>query len=457
MKPRFPGILGTTAFRVASIYAVGYALLTAAIVVVVLTLAERQIYTQVRDGLIDESTAVASLIKLRGPEILREIVRVRSSQEERKTGAESEIHDLRYYVLAGAHGHVLVGDLDYWPKGAPASGWYRFRISEPGDRHDALALITALPHGRHLMVAQSLATPKALVSSIRLWIGVGAALALLAGLAGGAAVGAKVMREIRDAGATAERIRAGRLDERLATGGSSERSMLAVSFNSMLDRIEAAMLGLRDMATRTAHEMKRPLTRTDQALARAAALDDVDAVHREVAVARGEIAELAGRINALLRLARMESGSAPRFFSDLDLATLAADIVDLYAPFAEESGRVLRVESPGRVPYTGDRQLLAQALENLIDNAIRYAPAGRDIVVRVADEPDACTLAVEDTGAGPSGPQPLRPGTPDQAPGAGLGLPITRAIARLHDGELELVRGEAGFTARIRLPRPAGA
>jgi|GEM_PF-1415805 len=457
MKRRFPGVLGTTAFRVASLYAVLYALLTGAIVVVVLTLTEHQIHTQVRDGLIDESTAVASLIKLRGPEILREIVRQRSSQEDSAHGDESELHDLRYYVLAGSDGRVLVGDLDYWPKGAPDQGWYRFRIRRPGERHRALGLVTPLPQGRHLLVAQSLATPTRLVSSIKLWIGVGAALALLAGLAGGAAVGAKVMREIRDAGATAERIRAGRLDERLASEGSSERSMLAASFNAMLDRIETAVLGLRDMASRTAHEMKRPLTRTDQTLARAATLDDVAAIRREIGNARGEIAELAGRINALLRLARMESGSAPRFFSDLDLARLAADVVELYAPFAEESGRRLRLEAPRATPYTGDRQLLAQALENLIDNALRYAPPGRAVVVRVADAPAACTLEVEDTGAGPSGPQPERPGAAGEAPGAGLGLPITRAIARLHGGELELVRGTAAFTARIRLPHAQSA
>lgn len=453
MRFRVAGTLGTTAFRVASVYAVLYAVLTGAIVVVVLSLAEKQIYTQVRDGLIDENTAIKSLIVLRGPEILREIVRIRSTQEEPQAGARAEIHDLRYYVLADAHDRVLVGDLDYWPAGAPASGWYRFHIAERGKRTEALALISTLPDGMHLLVAQSLATPKALAASIRLWIAVGAALALLAGLLGGAAVGARVMRHIREAGTTAERIRTGRLSERLAVDGPSERSMLATSFNAMLDRIETAVLGLRDMAARTAHEMKRPLARTDQALALAEGLEDPAAMRREITAARREIRELALRINALLRLARMEAGSTPEFFSDIDLAKLARDIVELYAPFAEEAGHRLEAETPPALPFSGDRQLLAQALVNLVDNAIKYSPAQHRIVVRLGAQAGSCVLEVEDAGSGPERPQPPRPGTPDQAPGAGLGLAITRAIARLHGGELELVRDRAAFTARIRLPR----
>lgn len=456
MNFRVADTFGTTAFRVASVYAVLYAVLTGAIVFVVLGLAEKQIYTQVRDGLIDESTAVKSLIELRGPEILREIVRIRSTQERPRGAGGAEIHGLRYYILANAHDRVLVGDLEQWPAGAPDRGWFRFRIGEHGRRSEALALVTTLPNGMHLLVAQSLATPKALAASIRLWIAVGAALALLAGLIGGAAVGARVMYHIREAGATAERIRAGRLRERLPASGASERSVLATSFNAMLDRIETAVLGLRDMAARTAHEMKRPLTRTDQALALAESLEDPAAMRREIAAARREIAELARRINAQLRLARMEAGSAPEFFSDVDLARLARDIVELYAPFAEESGHRLELVAPHELPYSGDRQLLAQALVNLVDNAIKHAPAGHRIAVRLDAEPDGCVLAVEDSGGGPGRPPPPAE-APEPAPGAGLGLAITRAIARLHGGELELDRRADGFTARIRLPHHPAA
>jgi signal transduction histidine kinase len=453
MRNPATGTLHTTAFRVAAVYAVVYAVLTGAIVVVVFSLAEKQIYTQIRDGLIDESTAITSLLELRGPEILEEIVHIRSAQETSAGSTGVAIHDLRYYLLSDADNRILVGDLPAWPQGAPASGWYRFRTREPGEQSETLALITTLPNGMHLLVGQSLATPNALADAVKLWVAISAALALLAGLAGGTAIGTRVMRKIRETSATAERIRAGRLSERLVSGGPSEQSVLASSFNSMLDRIETAVLGLRDLAARTAHEMKHPLTRADQALARTAGLQDIPGIRAEIADARGEITDLARRIDALLRLARMEAGDAPEFFGDVDLAKLASDVVELYSPFAEESGRSLSLETASASQFSGDRQLLAQALANLVDNAIKYSPEGHGIIVRLRSGTGSCELEVEDTGSGPGYAQPPHPGSTGQAPGAGLGLAITRAIARLHGGELELERRNGGFTARIRLPR----
>lgn len=453
MRIKATGTLHTTAFRVAAVYAVLYALLTGTIVLVVFTLAERQIYIKVRDGLVVESTAIASLIKHHGPAILHEIVQIRSAQESPKSGEGAKIQDRRYYLLTDADGHILGGDLaGGWPQGAPSSGWYRFNAPKSGTPDATLALITILPGGMHLLVGQSLATPSALGAAIKFWAVAGAGLALLAGLAGGAAIGTRVMRQIREAGSTAERIRAGSLNERLKEGGASEQSVLAQSFNSMLDKIETAVLGLRDLAARTAHEMKHPLTRTDQALARAQNQEDVKALHAEIATARGEIADLARRIDALLRLARMEAGDKPEFFKDIDLAKLAADVVELYSPFAEDSGHALRLEATKNIQFSGDRQLLAQALANLVDNAIKFSPPNRGIIIRVGADAESYRLEVEDGGNGPNGMKPSHAGADSRGPGAGLGLAIIRAIARLHGGELELIRQDRGFTARLRLP-----
>lgn len=449
MSFAWSGILHTTALRIAVVYAILYAVLTGTIVIMVFSLAEHQIYIQIEDGLVDESTVLGSLLAIQDPSALKEIVRIRHRQET--PGTEPfRIHDHRYYMLTDASGDVLVGDLKAWPQNAPKSGWFRFRGSE---NHDVLGLISVLPNGMHLLVGQSIDTPKSLGTTVRAWVVIGAGLALLAGLAGGTAVGARVMRYIREAGATAERIQSGRLSERLPVDGPTESSLLARSFNSMLDRIETAILGLRDLAARTAHEMKHPLARTDRALARAQDLGGGEQLSAEIAAARRELTDLARRIDALLRLTRIEAGDKPEFFSDINLTTLVADVVDLFTPLAEESNLSLSLEAPQTLRLSGDRQLLAQALANLLDNALRYASPGYRIVVRLTSEPGHCILEVEDGGEGRGQENFAADRVANRTPGSGLGLAIVRAIARLHGGELEIERRRSSFTARIRLPQ----
>ncbi|MGH8226117.1 MAG: sensor histidine kinase [Gammaproteobacteria bacterium] len=439
MKIPASGILRTTSFRVAALYALLYALLTGAIVTVVYTFAEHEIHTEVQAGLIDESTALTALLQVRGPAVLEQIVEIRSEHETPQGEAEPGNPDRRYYILATAQNKVLVGDIPDWPKDAPAKGWYSFQVKKFGA---ALGLVTPLPNGMKLLVAQSLAGPNALSAAIGFWVIIGALLALLAGLAGGFLVGGRVMRHINRAARTAERIQAGQLSERLPGGGPSEQRVLAGAFNAMLERIETAVIGLRDVASRTAHEMKHPLTRADQALARAEQTPNREDAAAEIASARQEIHELANRIEALLRLARLEGDSAREFFSEMDLVALAADVVDLYVPLAEEHGQTLTLSPADPISIVGDRQLLAQALANLLDNALKYAPAGR-IEVRLHTVAEQVTLEVRDDG---SGPGPMK-----AARGSGLGLPIARAIAQLHGGSLELVPEADGFSARLIL------
>lgn len=435
---RFSGsFLRTTTFRVAAIYALVYAVLTGVLVFAMYTRATDVIRTQIQAGLVDESTAVSSLLAARGPQVLTEVIRSRSTSAFPSGSKAQNDPGRRYYILATARGRVVVGDINLWPAQAPASGWYRFHLAGHGE---ILALVTPLSNGMRLLVGQSLVTSKALDESVKFWVVFSAALALLAGLIGGGAVGARVMRRIRNASATAERIQAGHLGERLAVGGPTEHATLARTFNAMLERIEVAVIGLRDLAVRTAHEMRHPLTRADQALARAEQAVNHEDVMAEIAAAREEMRELAGRNEALLRLVQLEGASAREFFRELDLAALAADVVDLYTPLAEERGCELTLRSGEAVWIVGDRQLLAQAFVNLLDNALKYAPAG-PIEVRLESAGDTASLEVRDRGSGP-GPR-------KSAHSSGLGLPIARAIAQLHGGRLELEPAPDGF--RIRL------
>ena len=442
-RPRLAAA-GTTAFRTAAISALVSAVLTGAIVAVVYPLVAAQLQAQIRGGLQAESSALAALYELRGADALEHVIHTRSAQVLPASDNDADDPGRRYYALADGDGRILAGDLTRWPAGLPASGWAHFRFGGRSVR----ALVTPLPGGERLLVGQSLAIPDALGWQAVLVVIVGAAIALFAGLAGGLVVGTRVMRRIRDASATAERIQAGQLGARLPRGGPGEHDVLAGTFNTMLERIERAVLGLRDLATRTAHEMRHPLTRMDQALARAEAADSADEMRTEVRAARSEIEELSRRTEALLRLARLESDRERRqFFRRLDLAHLVSDVAALYAPSAEESGHELKVRAGRPLDYTGDRQLLAQAFANLLDNAIRYAAPEAPIHAAVFADGGDAVIEVANIRA---------PGHPAAAaghtPGAGLGIPIARAIAQLHYGRLETHPGAKDFRASLVLP-----
>ncbi|HEX5314849.1 MAG TPA: HAMP domain-containing sensor histidine kinase, partial [Gammaproteobacteria bacterium] len=433
------GFFRATAFRVAAIYALVYAVLTGVLVFIVYVHATNVIETQIREGLMDESTAISSLLLDHGPRAVSDAIHARSARRIAAAGPTVTDPGRRYYILASGEGKVLTGDIPDWPEAAPASGWFRFRLQGRGE---ILAVVTPLQSGMKLLVGQSLVTTDALARTVKLWVLLSAALALLVGLIGGGIVGSRVMHRIRAASATAERIQAGQLSERLATGGPAEHAALARTFNAMLERIEAAVIGLRDLAARTAHEMQHPLTRADQALARAEQSEDRAMIDAEIAAARREIQELAQRNEALLRLARLEGDSAREFFREFDLARMVTDVSELYAPLAEERGRSLVLAAMRELRIVGDRQLLAQAFANLLDNALKYAPPG-PIGVRIEHAANDAVLEVRDGGAGPGSDRTLR--------GSGLGLPIARAIAQLHGGRLEFAHDAAGFGVRLIL------
>lgn len=438
-------LLRTSAFRTAAVSALFYAVLTGAIVGIVYPLVAGQIHAQIRAGLQAESSALAALYQVRGSAALERVIHNRSANVLPRGDNDDDDPGRRYYALSSGGGRVLAGDLARWPPHLPSRGWAEFHFHG----RQVQGFVTALPNGDRLLVGQSLAITETLAEQSELVIGFGALLALLAGLAGGAAVGALVMRRIREASATAERIQAGHLGERLTRGGPSEHDALARAFNNMLERIERAVLGLREIATRTAHEMRHPLTRMDQALARAEHAASPQETAWEIGKARQEIEELARRTEALLRLARLETDHERRdLFRELDLAALVADVAGLYAPSAEDHGHRLRIDTPATLACVGDRQLLAQALANLLDNAVQYARRDAEIAVELRAAGDAAVMMV--TNAADDGAA----GATTVSSGAGLGLPIARAIAQLHQGSLEVERSDGLFRARLTLPLP---
>jgi signal transduction histidine kinase len=259
-------------------------------------------------------------------------------------------------------------------------------------------------------------------------------------------------------GRGAERIAAGDLSQRLpvSTRGD-EFDALAGRLNAMLERIEQLIGGMREVTDNVAHDLRSPLARLRNRLEITLLEPRADAEYRQ-ALARG-IEDADGVIktfNALLGIAQAEAGSRRAQWSTVDLASLARDVAELYEPLAEEKGQVLEVDTGPPAPVDGSRDLLAQALGNLLDNAVKYTPVGGTLRIAVRDGamPE---VHVTDSGPGIAAADRARAlerfvrlDGARHTPGNGLGLSLVRAVCKLHRAELILDDARPGLHVTLR-------
>jgi hypothetical protein len=373
--------------------------------------------------------------------------------------------------LAGNVGSLETGVLDH-------PGWletsYR-RIEAPdGVEHRALVQVVELPGGFRLLVGRDLEEREriyGIISNAGRW---SFALVVVLGLAGGFFVSRRVLKRIDAMTETANTIMAGDLGGRLPIAGTGdELDRLAGNVNAMLERIEALMRGLKEVTDNVAHDLKTPLTRMrnrcEQALRGEQSRDYRAALESTIA----ESDDLIRTFDALLMIARAESGQARGNMDEFDAAEIARDVGELYEPLAEQKGLVLKVDAPAAAAVRGNRELVSQALANLVDNAIKYAGpnaskingAAAEILVKAGADGERITLSVADRGPGiPEADRGrvverfVRLEQSRSEPGSGLGLSLASAVARLHGGELRLEDNRPGLRSIIALPRagPAG-
>ena len=373
--------------------------------------------------------------------------------------------------LAGNVGSLEPGVLDH-------PGWletsYR-RIEAPdGVEHRALVQVVELPGGFRLLVGRDLEEREriyGIISNAGRW---SFALVVVLGLAGGFFVSRRVLKRIDAMTDTANTIMAGDLGGRLPIAGTGdELDRLAGNVNAMLERIEALMRGLKEVTDNIAHDLKTPLTRMrnrcEQALRGEQGRDYRAALESTIA----ESDDLIRTFDALLMIARAESGQARGNMDEFDAAEIARDVGELYEPLAEQKGLVLKIDAPAPAAVRGNRELVSQALANLVDNAIKYAGpdaskingAAAEILVKAGADGERIMLSVADRGPGiPEADRGrvverfVRLEQSRSEPGSGLGLSLASAVARLHGGELRLEDNRPGLRSIIALPRagPAG-
>jgi signal transduction histidine kinase len=384
------------------------------------------------------------------------------------------------YLLTTPSGEGLAGNVSSLEPGVlDHPGWFESsyrRIESPEDsEHRALVRVVEMPGGFRLLVGRDLEEREriyAIIANAGRW---SIALVVVLGLGGGFFVSRRVLKRIDAMTDKAQTIMAGDLAGRLPIAGTGdELDRLADNLNAMLERIEGLMGGLKEVSDNIAHDLKTPLTRLRNRCEQALRGVRGEAEYR--AVLESTIAEsddLIRTFDALLMIARAESGHARDNMVEFDAAAIARDVGELYEPLADEKGVALKVDAAAEAPVRGNRELISQALANLIDNAIKYAVpesdklngAPAEIVVKADAESDRITLTVADHGPGIAAADRgrvverfVRLEQSRSQPGSGLGLSLASAVARLHGGELKLEDNEPGLKSIIALPRagPAG-
>ncbi len=370
------------------------------------------------------------------------------------------------YLLTDDSYNRIVGNLDNWPEvDADPKGWLSFRLRDAGSpkrgAHGARARTFRVGGGFRLLVGRDMYELEAIRDRIIDTLTWGLAITLVLALGGGIAMSRSMLRRLEVINETSREIMTGDLSRRIPVRGSQDEfDELVNHLNAMLDRISVLMEDVRRVSDSIAHDLKTPLTRLRNDLEILKGNTDDDSAARENAEqALLEADGLLSTFNALLRIARIESGHRRAGFTDVPLADLVRDVAEFYDPLAEENGLSLSLDIESEPVLRGDRDLLFQALANLLDNAIKYTPSGGAVTIQVQVDAAASRIVITDSGPGIARDQRdmvfqrfYRVENSRSAPGSGLGLSLVAAVAKLHDAQIVLQDNGPGLRAVLSFP-----
>lgn len=445
---RTTSLLRSGAFRFAMLMAAIFVIGTIALLMRVEHSVNRYATEAVSDGI----TAEVAVLRDEDHAVGRAQL-VQSINRREQTLREHQLH----YLLVDRQAQPLAGSM---PVSAARIGWHDLALpaihGEEGDGSiSLLALGVRLNDGAMLVVGSDTSDLQGLRNALgRSTIAFGIGISLLA-LVGGLLVGTVFLRRLGRVNHAVERIMHGSMTERLpAIGMSAEFDGLSTNLNLMLDRIEGLMIGVRQVSTDIAHDLRTPLTRLRQRLeemkvsAGGRSLiteDQIDAV-----IAQTD--SILAIFHALLRISSLEAGAGRHRFAEVDLSAIVERVYHAYLPVAEDARHSLSAKVEPHVRVPGDAELLTQAITNLIENALVHTPPDCRVQLSLGHIANRIVLAVRDEG----------PGIPDEdrakvlrrfyrldrsrnSPGVGLGLALVAAIAALHDAQLELSDNRPGL------------
>ncbi|AGB47244.1 signal transduction histidine kinase [Mesorhizobium australicum WSM2073] len=481
-----PAIMKTTAARLSALYLLLFALCAVLLVLYMTSLSARMLTGQTQETINDEVLGLARAYQRGGLPVLVRVVEARS----RQPGAN-------LYLIADANGQILTGNVQSLEPGVLENeGWttspfsyQRFGEGEldrlrnlptekgtaqpdqsdtqaQGEKgHNAIALVLRLPNQMIMLVGRDLGEPERFRAVIRRSLMLALGMMALGGILIWFFVGRAALKRIDGVSEASRRIMGGDLSGRLpVTGAGDEFDRLSENLNAMLARIATLNEGLKQVSDNIAHDLKTPLTRLrNRAEATLSGKQKTSDYRQALEGTIAESDQLIKTFNAILMISRLEAGYSSEHTSRVDLAVAVRDVVELYEPVAEEAGVSLDAEVNGAFVVDGNRELIGQALSNIVDNAIKYStdstskPAVRVKLERTHGE---IRLSVTDNGQG-------IPDDADRAraterfvrleksrsqPGSGLGLSLAKAVMTFHYGRLDLLPGNPGLSVVMSFP-----
>lgn len=486
MALSLPAIMKTTAARLSALYFLLFALCAVLLVLYMTSLSARMLTTQTQETINDEVLGLARAYQRGGLPTLVRVVEARS----RQPGAN-------LYLIADANGQILTGNVQSLEPGViETEGWttepfsyQRFGEGEldrlrsgttdqatpqtgesgaqpEGEKgHNAVALVLRLPNQMIMLVGRDLGEPERFRAVIKRSLMLALGMMGLGGLLIWFFVGRAALKRIDSVSDASRRIMGGDLSGRLpVTGAGDEFDRLSENLNTMLARIAMLNEGLKQVSDNIAHDLKTPLTRLrNRAEATLAGKHKTTDYRQALEGTIAESDQLIKTFNAILMISRLEAGYSSETTSPVDLAATVSDVVELYEPVAEEAGVALEAMVPEALAINGNRELIGQALSNIVDNAIKYSTgAAESPKVRVTLERAGgeIKLTVTDNGHG-------IPDDADRAraterfvrleksrsqPGSGLGLSLAKAIMTFHNGRLDLLPANPGLSVVMSFP-----
>ena len=466
-----PAIMKTTAARLSALYLVLFAIAATIVVFYMTSLSVRMLTAQTRETIDEEAQDLGRAYQRGGLPLLVRFIELRA----RQPGAN-------LYLMADPNGRILSGNVESLAPGVlDQSGWTErpFTYHRYGERevaartpnetvdngnHTATAMIFRLPNQMIVLVGRDLGEPERFRAVVR------RALVVAFGILGAGAlliwffVGRRALKHIDRVSDASRRIMGGDLTGRLPVSGvGDEFDRLSENLNAMLDRIAALNEGLRHVSDNIAHDLKTPLTRLRNRAEAALAGKPKTADYR-AALDRtiSESDQLIRTFNAILMISRLESGYSAEATTRVSLNETIADVVELYEPAAEEVGVTVEAKAGRQITVGGNRELIGQALSNIVDNAIKYSAEGVDkplVSVSLEQRGREIFLAVSDNGPGiPEADRRrvterfVRLETSRSQPGSGLGLSLAQAVMSYHGGRIEVSGRDPGLSVAMIFP-----
>ncbi|CAN5368408.1 ATP-binding protein [soil metagenome] len=446
-----PRIFNSAAYRIALVYALSFALATVVLGTAVVVASHAAFMRQLEAQIVEDSGALMAEHRLEGQRGLRFAI------DEREAG--NTANELLYAVYA-RDGRRIAGGLQAH---RPPRGWSELPFYDPREGPDlARAWAVDLADGSRLVVGADRSVVDRVDQTLSIIFAAAFVAILILSLAGALLLGNYLRRRLSSISMAADRIIEGDFAQRVPESGhADEFDALARALNRMLDRITTLLENLRQVSSDVAHDLRTPLARLRNHLEQS--LTDTEpgsggqreGLESALAQADGVLTLFA----SILRISEIEGGQQRARFSRFDLAALVREIGESYVPAIEDGGRELTLDITPHANVHGDRELLAQAVINLLDNARIHTPAGTKIALRLPSASDVVAISVDDHG----------PGVPAEAQGAifrrfvrldkgrnvrghGLGLNLVAAIVALHDGVLDVGDNNPGLRVGFRLP-----